>query len=79
MPEKEFPELAANLKALREARGLSQQQLAEKAGVSISVLFQIEQGRKKDPKLSTLVSLAEGLGISPAEFVAAVMRRRKGK
>jgi transcriptional regulator with XRE-family HTH domain len=43
---------------------MTQQQLAVKAGLSISVVSQIEQGQKVDPRVSTAVALAGALGLS---------------
>jgi transcriptional regulator with XRE-family HTH domain len=79
MPPKDFPALAENLKALREDAKLSQQELAFRSGVSVSVIFQMEQGRKKDPKLSTLHCLADGLGMTPEDLVRELLRKRKHK
>jgi transcriptional regulator with XRE-family HTH domain len=62
MPSTDLTGLGARLRALREAAGLSQQEVATRAGISLSVVFQLEQGKRKDPKLSTLVALAEALG-----------------
>lgn len=39
-----MPELLAGLKGLRKARGLSQKQLAEAAGVSVQTVAKHEQG-----------------------------------
>jgi uncharacterized protein (TIGR03067 family) len=49
---------------LREAAGLTQQQLATNAGLSSSNLGQIEQGQKRDPRISTPRALARALGVS---------------
>lgn len=48
------------LVAARVLAGLSQQQLAEAAGVALSVLQAIEQGRS-DPKNSTLIAIQDAL------------------
>ena len=53
---------AARLKALRERRGLTQEQLSEKSGVGRSHLARLETG-KQDPTLSTLEKLAKALGV----------------
>jgi transcriptional regulator with XRE-family HTH domain len=57
------PPISRKVKALRETAGLSQQALAMAAGISISVVSQLEQGTKTDPRLSTLQALAKALGV----------------
>jgi transcriptional regulator with XRE-family HTH domain len=42
---------------------MSQQALAAAAGVSISVVTQLEQGMKTDPRISTVAALARALGV----------------
>jgi len=54
----------ANLKQLREMRGLSQERLAEKVGVSLTFVAHIETGRKS-PSFETLELLGEALGVHP--------------
>jgi transcriptional regulator with XRE-family HTH domain len=54
--------MAAKIKALRERRGLTQEQLAEKAGVGRSHLARLETG-KQDPTLSTLEKIATALNV----------------
>ena len=61
---KELGPLAKRVKALREKAGMSQQALAVKAGLSVSVVFQIEQGNRRDPQLSTVLALAEAIEVS---------------
>jgi transcriptional regulator with XRE-family HTH domain len=50
------------LKRLRERAGLTQPQLADRAGVPVSTLRAVEQGRR-DPAFSTAVRLVRGLGV----------------
>jgi transcriptional regulator with XRE-family HTH domain len=57
----QLPPLARRLKQLREAAGLSQQELAVAAGLSVSIVSQIEQGRREDPRVSTLAAVARVL------------------
>ena len=54
--------LSMRLKKLREARGLTQEQLAEKAGFSRAYIARLEIGRH-DPALSTLEKLAKALKV----------------
>ena len=56
-----------NIKEKRERLGISQKELAEKAGISQSFLCDIEQGRSK-PSIDTAVKLADALGISDIKF-----------
>lgn len=49
------------VKALRQQKGLSYQQLAEKTGMSLSYIHDIETG-KKFPKADKILSLARALG-----------------
>jgi transcriptional regulator with XRE-family HTH domain len=56
--------IGGRIKELREAAGMTQQQLAVKAGISLSNLSQIEQGKKDDPRLSTLVAVADVPSVS---------------
>ena len=50
------------IKALRQANGLSYQQLADKAGMSVSYIHDIETG-KKFPKADKIIILAKTLGV----------------
>jgi len=60
--------MAARLKALRERRGLTQEQLAEKSRVGRSHLARLETG-KQDPTLSTLEKLAKALNVDVAKLL----------
>jgi transcriptional regulator with XRE-family HTH domain len=64
-----LPLVAIRLKSCREAAGLSQQALATAADLSISVVSQIEQGARADPRVSTVVALARALKVSVDELV----------
>lgn len=56
--------VARNLVAARSALGISQDKLAEDAGVSRATIILVESA-EGDPRLSTIAALAEALGISP--------------
>jgi len=64
--------LAANLKAIRKERSLSQLELAIRSEVSLGTVAGIEQGHNDDVKLSTIRALARGLGVDPGELVTAL-------
>jgi transcriptional regulator with XRE-family HTH domain len=59
--------LGTRIKALRAERQLQQRQLAEKAGLTASMLSQIESGRLT-PSLPTLGKLAAALGVPIASL-----------
>jgi transcriptional regulator with XRE-family HTH domain len=54
--------VAQDLGALRESRGLSQAQLADRLGVTQSAIAQLESARPKNVELRTLVRVATALG-----------------
>ncbi len=54
--------LSTRLKQLREARNLTQAQLAERVGFSREYIARLETGRH-DPTLSTLEKLAKALNV----------------
>lgn len=61
--------LAANIKKLRKKHQLSQEQLAQKAGITYSTLIKIESGSNKNPTLETLTKLADVFKIKIDELV----------
>lgn len=68
----------ARLRARREAAGLSQRELAERCGLSVRAVSNLECGRTQWPYRDTLHRLADSLelrGKVRAEFIAAAGRR----
>ena len=65
---------AKALRARRQARDLSQEELAHLAGLSMRYIALLES-RRHQPSLATVQGLCSGLGISMAEFVAEVEAR----
>src|SRR5262245_38249399 len=58
---------AGRLRELREAAGLTREQLAEKAGLKAGGVRDIEQGRRS-PQWETVLALCGALGCSCEEF-----------
>ena len=56
--------LADNIKRYRNKNGLSQEQLAQKAGVTYSTLAKLESGVNQNPKVKTLQGIAQTLGVT---------------
>lgn len=56
------------MKALREAAGMTQEQLGDKVLVTDKMICQIEKGRK-EPSLALLKSIAEVLCVPAAELL----------
>ena len=61
--------LLARVRELREARGLSQEAFAERAGLKYKHYQAVEAGRRRDIRLSTLIKMADGLGLKLSELV----------
>jgi transcriptional regulator with XRE-family HTH domain len=61
--------IGMNVKRLRVAAGLTQQQVAVAAGLSVSIVAQIEQGTNADPRASTLEALARVLKATVDELL----------
>ncbi|MEV4432113.1 BTAD domain-containing putative transcriptional regulator [Streptomyces sp. NPDC049555] len=57
----------AQLRWYRGRAGLTQRELAEKSGLSVRALRDIEQGRVQQPQTRTLQRLMECLGLDPEE------------
>jgi len=61
--------LATNIKKLRKTHNLSQEQLAQKAGITYSTLIKIESGLNKNPTLETLTKIAGAFKVKIDELV----------
>lgn len=58
----ELDELFAQLKAAREAKGLSLADLTEITGMDRSAISKLETGQRANPTVETLIRYAEALG-----------------
>ncbi len=69
-----FIQLGITIAALRKMRGMSQEKLAEKAGVSRSHISSIEAPNIVRPfSLEVLYNIADALEIEPADLLRASM------
>lgn len=61
--------LATTIKALRKKHKISQEQLAQKAGITYSTLIKIESGANDNPTIKTMKKIADALDVSLDELV----------
>lgn len=61
---------AANVRRQRNKQDLTQEQLAQKAGITSNYLSKVERGISS-PTLDVIVKIADGLNVNPAELFDA--------
>ncbi len=66
-----LPQFGANLRAAREQRGLSQEALAQRAGMDPAEIRRLESARR-DPGIRVVTRLARALGVRPAEILKGI-------
>jgi transcriptional regulator with XRE-family HTH domain len=77
--------LSENLARLRKSRDLSQEELAEAAGVGVDTIGRIERGTRRATRAETIAKIASALRVKPAALRGdpsaseAVNRRRMAK
>ena len=64
-------QFAHNLRTLRTQAGFSQERLAFACNLHRTEISLLERG-EREPRLSTLVRLAEGLGVAPAALLDGI-------
>ena len=57
------------IKRLRDAKGWTQQELADRAKVTDAYITQLETGVRTNPSLAVLKRLAKALGVPVAELL----------
>jgi transcriptional regulator with XRE-family HTH domain len=76
---RDAPTLAELLRSCRAAVELTQEQLAEKAGISDAAIRDLESGRTLKPHAKTLRALAKVLKVPEYELSAAANRQQPGE
>src|SRR5437660_4206648 len=76
--ERDTSSFGGLLRRLRAAAGLSQEELALRAGLSVPGVGALERGERRRPHLHTVTALADALGISEEERAALVGARERG-
>lgn len=66
-PDQPQPALGEAVRRLREKRGITQERLAQDAGVTTGTVSLVERGRS-NPAWGTVKALANGLEVSVAEL-----------
>jgi len=62
-------DIGERIRIARKRAGLSQEEVARRAGMSLKGMAYIERGRIEDPHYSSLAGIAEALGVSVGELV----------
>lgn len=66
--------LASTLKEFRSQKKLTQEKLAELSGLHVTFIGRVEIA-DKEIRLSSILKIADGLGIAPGEFVKRVSEK----
>jgi transcriptional regulator with XRE-family HTH domain len=61
--------LSRMIQQLREAKGMTQRDLATRVGVTPGYIAQLELGQKKNPSVPVLRRLARALGVPVGELL----------
>jgi len=70
-------EFGATLRAVRRSRGLTQEEIAERADFDPTYASLLERGLRT-PTLVVLLKLAEAMQIEPAELINRLVQRLRG-
>jgi transcriptional regulator with XRE-family HTH domain len=71
--------IGLRLRRLRRDNALTQEELAEEAGVSVAIVQKLEQGRRGSARTVTLIALANALDVDLSELVGKRPRLDRGE
>ncbi|MCA9385317.1 helix-turn-helix transcriptional regulator [Candidatus Dojkabacteria bacterium] len=60
--------LGKNIRSIRTNKKMSRKELAEKAGISVFAVIDVELGRIKSPLFTTIANIADVLGVTIDEL-----------
>jgi len=69
--------IVLRLREIREAKGLTQADLAEAAGVRRATISDLETGKSANTTLDLVDRLCTALSVEPAELIVRVPRRKR--
>jgi transcriptional regulator with XRE-family HTH domain len=75
-PNRTLRALAIRIKELRDKKGISQEELAHRAGLSRTGMGFVETG-KRWPRLDTLMKVAQGLSVTVDELLKGLHKTAK--
>ena len=64
-----IPLLGKRIQALRERRGMTVQELADRAGTTYQSIWRIERGAQRDPSVALMRGIARALGVGVDHLV----------
>jgi XRE family transcriptional regulator, master regulator for biofilm formation len=73
-----LPRLGQRIQALREKRGLSVQELADRAGTTYQSIWRIERGDQRDPSISLVKAIARTLGVGVDYLIDMFGKKEEG-
>lgn len=76
-PAGALDEFGQMIREARDARGWSQKELADNAGIAQSVISALELGNREDGRFKVILDLARVLKLDPEVLAAAAVRRAK--
>jgi transcriptional regulator with XRE-family HTH domain len=62
-------DIGKNIREAREAQGLMVSEVARRAGLTVSGVQFVEEGRVRNPSVDTVVKIARALGVAPGELL----------
>ena len=69
--------LKINLTKLRKEKGFTQEGLSREADISYHTLLKIESGGIRNPRIETVVKLADALGVNLDKLVERYKKKNK--